>query len=203
LQYIANDKSERLKNLLNTSFDLFLKQLVAGKITINKESSMQLHYSNLIHRLGDIICIEPREIFNIELESAYEKKNIDITCGYDDVKAAIELKCFRKKSNRPMDIDMYDVLKDIERLYSYHGFAIKKFICITDDNRYSAANHTGHAGSVNIGNGVIYKKDFDIEPSWIDKWKDKSRDRAIIFPNDVVFNWDKLGDWYFLNIDLI
>jgi hypothetical protein len=122
---IPTNKEERLRLLLNTSFELFLKQLVTGKITINKESSMQLHYSNLVHRLGDIICIEPSEIFSIELESDYDKKNIDITCGFDNIRAAIELKCFRIKSNRPLDTDMYDVLKDIERLYSYEGFKIK------------------------------------------------------------------------------
>jgi hypothetical protein len=200
---IPDSKKERLQILLNTSFELFMKQLTSGKININKEASMQLHYSNLIHRLGDIICIEPREVFNIELETAYDKKNIDITCGFDDVRAAIELKCFRKKSNRPLDTDMYDVLKDIERLYSYKGFSISKFICLTDDKRYISTSHTGHAGSVSIGDGVVYRKGTVIEPSWIDMWKDKSRDKSISFPKDVVINWNKFGEWYYLNIDLI
>ena len=47
------------------------------------------------------------------METNYEKKSIDIVCILGEMKAAIELKCFMKASNRAKDLDCYDVLLDI------------------------------------------------------------------------------------------
>ena len=127
-----------------------------------------------------MLCIMPDEIFNIELESKYDRSNIDIVCSYGDVKAAVELKCFKKSSNRATDLDMYDVFKDIYRLQSFEGFQVKKFICLTDNLYYVTGKHTGHAGSVSIRNGVQHRAGYSVIPSWIGLWKNRSRDKELL-----------------------
>jgi len=193
---------ERVKQLLDHSWLFYLQRIAAGKIVINKEASLQLHYASIIKTLGDVYCISPSESFSIELESKQGKINIDICCSIGDTKAAVELKCFRKSSNRASDTDMYDVLKDVTRLQALESFDVKKFICLTDNPYYANGAHAGHAGSVTIKDGFSYGKDAEISASWVGTWKDKSRDIPISFNSKVTFQWNLLGDWYFLDIDI-
>ena len=116
---IAIDSLEnRMRWMLATAWEICLQRIASGRISINKESSLQLHYAYILAQLGELSCIEPGETFKIELETHHAGKNIDIWCALSDCEAAIESKCFRKSSNRATDIDMYDVLKDISRLES-------------------------------------------------------------------------------------
>lgn len=131
---VPDSAKDRLDNVLTLSWNLIFQKILNNKLVINKESSLQLHLSRLILDIGNAYCIKPNESFFIEMETKYENKSIDIVCGINNIKAAIELKCFMKASNRSKDLDCYDVLKDIERLQSYEGFLIKKFICLTDIN---------------------------------------------------------------------
>lgn len=148
MRNIPISPTERLSFVLDFAWQIFFEKVTTGRIKINKESSMQLHYSVILHGLGELMCLQPKETFTTELESSYGKKNIDIACSYDEVKGAVELKCFRKKSNRATDIDMYDVLKDIDRLLSYDDFKVRKFICLTDNPYYAHSNHSGKASAV-------------------------------------------------------
>ncbi len=201
-QEIPKLKVERLGYVLDLAWAIFIEKIVTGRLKINKESSMQLHYSAILNGLGELMCIEPKEIFEIELESVHDKQNIDIICSYGDIKAAVELKCFRKASKRATDTDMYDVLKDIERLLSYEDFQVKRFICLTDNRYYSDSNHSGNAGVVSIKNGKKYSKDVPIKPSWAGKWGNTSRDEPIVFNKDISFNWEMKNCWYFLKMKL-
>jgi hypothetical protein len=197
---VPNSKEDRLSFLLDFAWQILFERICSGRTKINKESSLQLHYSVVIHGLGEVLCISPNEEFRIELESSYKKKNIDIVCAFDDIKAAIELKCFRKSSNRATDTDMYDVLLDLARLHSYSDFKVKRFFCLTDNAYYPNAPHSGHAGSVSIRNGVSYAKGVSIAPSWAGKWSHKGRDNPIVMQEDVSFNWSEKDGWYFLKI---
>jgi hypothetical protein len=95
---IANDipvsKTARLDFIIDLSWKIFFGKITSGRIKINKESSMQLHYSSILKTIGETLCILPGETFSLELESSHGGKNLDITCSFDNVKAAIELKCF-------------------------------------------------------------------------------------------------------------
>lgn len=93
------DHKERLNYVLDLAWDILIKRLSLGRIKVNKESSMQLHYAALISSLGELMCIQKSDVFTIELEHSFQNKNIDIVCYYNDVKAAIELKCFKQSSN--------------------------------------------------------------------------------------------------------
>jgi len=195
-------KEQRLIRILDSSWDILSQRIATGRVKINKEASLQLHYSSILLAHGELLCIAPDETFLIELESANEKKSIDIVCSLGDTKAAVELKCFRKASSRAMDYDMYDVLCDLERLASYAGFAVRKFICITDNPSYVKSRHSGHAGSVTIRDGTFYNGGTIIVPSWIGAWKDSSRDRAVTLAKDVLFDWSENRGWYSLSITL-
>lgn len=199
---IPIDKAARLSYIIDLAWDIFFQRICSGRIAVNKEASMQLHLSTILHGLGEMLCIMPNETFNIELESKYDRSNIDIVCSYGDIRAALELKCFKKASNRATDLDMYDVFKDIYRLQNFEGFQVKKFICLTDNPYYATGEHTGHASSVSIRNSIQHKAGYVVTPSWIGLWKDKSRDKELVLTQDTTFNWIQQAKWYYLNINL-
>lgn len=196
------DHRDRLNHVLDLAWNIFIKRLALGRIKVNKESSMQLHYASLINSLGELMCIDKDDVFTIELEHSYHGKNVDIVCYYNNFKAAVELKCFKKSSNRATDTDMYDVLKDIERLLDFEDFAVKRFLCLTDNPYYMNGEHSGHAESVSISHGTLYVTENPIISSWAGKWKDKSRDRTLHFNKDIGFEWFQENEWYFLNMRL-
>jgi hypothetical protein len=191
----------RLNQTIDTAWEILFERIVSGCIKINKESSMQLHLSKIIFDLGNIYCILPNENFEIEMETNYENKSIDIVCQLGEVKAAIELKCFRKASNRAKEIDCYDSLIDIERLQQFTGFQLKKFICLTDNKYYSERAQTGHGKTVSLRNGTIYPMHTEIIPGWVDKWK-INRDKPIVFNKDIRCDWTTRSDWHFWKVDI-
>ena len=195
-------QAQRLTRILDESWEILAQRIATGRVSINKEASLQLHYSSILLSYGELFCVEPREIFTIELESASGRKSIDIACALGDTRAAIELKCFRKASNRACDIDMYDVWYDLERLLSYQEFAVRKFICLTDNPYYVSGAHSGHAGSVSIRDGTILQIGSKIAPSWAGKWKDKSRDRCLTLATRVELHWSQNRGWYSLVVTL-
>lgn len=192
----------RIGSILSQAWKICIQRIASGRIVINKEASLQLHYAYILTQIGELACIDDDEKFRIELESRYDAKNIDVSCSLGDCKAAVELKCFRKDSNRPLDIDMYDVLKDISRLESYSHVQFRRFICLTDVRRYTKPFLKGHAVSVSIADGKKYQKGKSIIPSWSGKWKDKTRDSNIVPQNDLKFDWCKIGTWYYLFIEV-
>lgn len=199
---IIDNPVSRLSWVLATAWEICLQRISSGRIAINKESSLQLHYAYILVQMGELACIGPDDAFKIELETNHEGKNIDTWCALCDCEAAIELKCFRKRSNRAKDIDMYDVLKDISRLESYSHVNLRRFVCLTDNPYYTNGVHKGHAGLVSIGNGKRYPKELPIQPSWAGKWKDSSRDAEIIFKADVEFSWRNVGVWNYMFMEV-
>jgi hypothetical protein len=198
---ISTNQNARLNQVIETAWEILFERIVSGQLLINKESSLQLHLSKLIFELGNIYCILPNEHFEIQMETTYQKKSIDIVCSLGSTKAAIELKCFRKASNRAKEIDCYDALKDVERLQNYEGFDIRKFICLTDNKYYPERAQTGHGKTVTLKHGTIYPSDVEILPGWAHLWKVK-RDKAIIFNKEIKCDWVSRPNWHFLKIDI-
>lgn len=195
------EQLSRLHKIINLAWEILFERIVSRRQIINKESSLQLHLSKLIFDIGNIYCIIPNEKFEIEMETNYERKSIDIVCILGETKAAIELKCFMKASNRAKDLDCYDVLIDIERLQNFSGFQIRKFICLTNNKYYSTTIQKGHGKSVSLKHGTIYKANLEIIPGWADKWKVK-RDKSIILNSDIECTWESKNDWYFLKVEI-
>lgn len=199
---VPTSKIDRLNFIIDLSWKIFFEKITSGRIKINKESSMQLHYSSILNTIGDLLCILPGETFSLELESSHGRKNLDITCRFDDTSAAIELKCFRKFSNRAQDLDMYDVLVDITRLNGLDDFEVKRFICLTDHEKYPNGKHGGYSETFSIAHGTEYKSGDVLTPPWVGKWKDKSRDHAITVPKDITFNWVEKDGWFYFLLDV-
>ena len=59
---------KKMGHVLDLSWEVLFRRILSGRIQINKESSMQLHYSSIIHELGELLCLSPSEAFAIELE---------------------------------------------------------------------------------------------------------------------------------------
>lgn len=185
-QQIIPSKVERLARAIDFSWSICVQRIASERIRINKESSLQLHLGAIIKELGELACVERDEKFTIELETKYERQSIDILCSLDDVHAAIELKCFRKASNRATDTDMYDVLNDLVRLESYRHVTLRRFICLTDNEYYPKGTHSGHANSVSIRHEKEYRGSEPINCSWRGLWKDKSRDKELVLTQNQV-----------------
>lgn len=198
----STNQLDRLNHVINTAWEILFERIISGKLTINKESSLQLHFSKLIFELGNCYCLFPGEVFEIEMETKYDKRSIDIVCSLGSTTAAIELKCFMKASNRATDLDSYDALVDIERLHSYNGFHIKKFICLTNNKYYPQKDVTGYGKSVMLKHGTVYPANEAIIPGWAGKWK-VGCDRAILIPNEVNCNWISKNDWHYWKADVI
>lgn len=195
-----SNPKQRISYLINESWQIFFQRIVSGKQKINKEASLQLQLARILNDLGNAYCILPDETFQLELETGYNGKNIDITCRLGEVKAAIELKCFIKSSNRAKDLDMYDALKDIERLESFDEFDIKFFFCLTDNKYYAEYTQKGKASSVTLKNGTVYQANKEIIPAWAGEWK-VNRDKSIIFKKEIICNWISCNGWYYLQIN--
>lgn len=191
-------EKDRLSFALDLAWKILLARTESRRMRINKESSMQLHYASILHVLGETFCTRPDERFSIELESGVAGKSIDLTCVLGTARAAVEMKCFRKSSKRAVDTDMYDVLKDISRLCSCPDFQIRRFICLTDNPYYVNGKHDGHASVVTIKDGTVYASGTDINPTWIGKWKDSSRDHPLHIGTEITLNWSKVEGWYSL-----
>lgn len=195
---IAEDVNIRHEHIIKEAWQILFSRIVSGRQPINKEASMQLQLARILQDLGNVYCINPDEGFTIELETGIGRQNVDITCQLGESKAAIELKCFRKQSNRAKDLDMYDVLKDIQRLDNYSDYQLKYFICLTDNSYYANYKHKGKAGSVSTRNGSQYPADIAITPDWQGQWKVK-RDDSITLLKDLEFKWIERDGWFYFD----
>lgn len=201
------DPGERLDMLLDMSWEVFFAQVVSGRTKVNREASMQLHLAGIIGDLGKSFCVLPEEFFHIEMETRIHKANVDITCCLQNAtagsaKAALELKCFRKDSKRATDLDLYDSLKDIERLDSYPDLDTRRFICLTDNTYYAygTPGPESYAAKVTIRDGTCYPAGSIIIPPWKGSWKDTSRDKDISIAQDLNLRWTTVKGWSYLYV---
>ncbi len=67
IQALTQDPVERLALALDMGWQVFYQRVAYGRVKINKESSMQLHYASVLHSLGDVFCLPPEETFTIAL----------------------------------------------------------------------------------------------------------------------------------------
>ena len=117
------------------------------KYAVELEAPFQLHFGGILKLVGELYCIERREIFFVDLESKVKitgkHKYIDIICGFirgeKEYKTAIELK-FKTLSQSAEDLGAMEIYKDIyylENLVEHNNsFQSAYFLMITDDHRY-------------------------------------------------------------------
>ena len=133
MNLLTGSFEERLRKSISFAWQVFREKTGANLLSINKEASMQLHYSYILQQVIPHICFHKDESVKIELETGEKindrSREIDLvlegvnTCGKHH-KIAVEMKCYRTvaSSSRPRgatDIFMKDVYGDLNLLEEY------------------------------------------------------------------------------------
>lgn len=95
--------SDRVNWVIELAWNITIQKIANKEITINKEASLQMHYSTILKTLLDLIKFSPKEKATIELETNViidgKPYIIDILISYTDgitsEKHSIELKCYK------------------------------------------------------------------------------------------------------------
>lgn len=127
---------ERLRKSISFAWNVFAEKVGTGAIHINKEASMQLHYSYILQQIIPLICFDDDECVKIELETSVKVqgkcREIDLVIlasnKVSNHRIAVEMKCYREYASSggkrgATDIFMKDVYEDLHLLESYCNLA--------------------------------------------------------------------------------
>ena len=133
MNLLTGSFEDRLRKSISFAWQVFMGKTDANLVPINKEASMQLHYSYILQQVIPLICFHEDESVKIELETGVNindrSREIDLVLeGVDTCskryKIAVEMKCYRTfaSSGKPRgatDIFMKDVYGDLNLLEEY------------------------------------------------------------------------------------
>ena len=132
MNMLTGSFEERLRKSISFAWQVFREKTGANLLPINKEASMQLHYSYILQQVIPLICFHKDESVKIELETGVKindrSREIDLVLKGADShgchKIAVEMKCYRTfaSSGKPRgatDIFMKDVYGDLNLLEEY------------------------------------------------------------------------------------
>jgi hypothetical protein len=197
----------RAKSIVDLCWDSFSAKVGCGLISINKEASMQLEFAYLLKQSLNLAIHQSNESVNIELETS-----INIPIGYkecdiviklskeEDIRfIPIELKChkqFQPNGNptggytqfrRHVHTDLYL----LEQYALLESFTTGISLVMTDFNGIVNRNGFWESNICNgttIQNGIIANNNYQqTEPTTL--------------TNNYVFNWQQVGDFYFLKLE--
>ena len=130
----ADSLSQRLHQAISLAWAVFSEQVGHKRLPINKEASMQLHYSYLLKSMLPLVLHRPGEEAHIELESGVlvdeRTREVDLKLTGSGPKErhtiAVEMKCYRRltASGKPRgatDIFRKDVYEDLALLERYRS----------------------------------------------------------------------------------
>jgi len=136
MQTLTGDFEERLRKSISFAWAIFSEKVGSGLLHINKEASMQLHYSYILQQVLPLISFKSSESAKIELETGVRvqgrSREIDLvllgTNESKEYKIAVEMKCYREYASSggkrgATDIFMKDVYEDMHLLESYCNLA--------------------------------------------------------------------------------
>ena len=146
---------DRMKEILNASWKVFKWQFVNKAFVrdIGSEASFQFHFASIIKSIGDMY-VSPKEMFYVDIETKWNNKKIDITCGFCEsgeklplYNCAIELKFKRKRDSKgTFSADrIFKMYRDIDYLERETGvkgndkdsyYSEGRFYLITDNSSY-------------------------------------------------------------------
>ena len=147
---------DRMKEILNASWKVFKWQFVNKAFVrdIGSEASFQFHFASIIKSIGDMY-VSPEEMFYVDIETKWNNKKIDITCGFCEpgekrqplYNCAIELKFKRKRDSKgTFSADrIFKMYRDIDYLERETGvkgndkdscYSEGRFYLITDNSSY-------------------------------------------------------------------
>lgn len=155
LKLVSNDCRSRMNEILNASWKVFKWQFINKAFVngITSEASFQFHFASIIKSIGDMY-VSPEEMFYVDIETKWNNKKIDITCGFCGpgekqplYNCAIELKFKRKRDSKgTFSADrIYKMYRDIDYLERETGvkgndkdscYSEGRFYLITDNSSY-------------------------------------------------------------------
>lgn len=155
LKLVSNDCRSRMDEILSESWKVFKWQFINKAFVngITSEASFQFHLASIIKSIGDMY-VSPEEMFYVDIETKWNNKKIDITCGFCGpgekqplYNCAIELKFKRKRDSKgTFSADrIFKMYRDIDYLERETGvkgndkdscYSEGRFYLITDNSSY-------------------------------------------------------------------
>ena len=209
---IEIDIKSRLSEIVNISWNIFLNHYINKKYTILLESPFQLHFSEILSRIGNLYCLKREEHFFVDLEVKNTEINngryyIDIVCGIirgeKEYKIALELK-FKTLQQSAEDLGVMEFYKDIyslEKIISKGDYLFGVFLAMTNNNRYVKKPSRGLKMVFNTHNKsfIVPKKEYKyFETKTGEKFYNDYG--SFKFKQKHQFNWKKHKDNYFLKM---
>jgi hypothetical protein len=194
----------RIESVLDISWRILKSRLRDERHLITTEAPFQHHFAHIISTIGESHCTKREDIFHVDLETKCEgikgkRKYIDITCGFTNQNAscAIELK-FKTNRQGAQDHGRIDAFVDIEalELVCDEKFNIGRFYMITDSTAYIKQSKKGVGTKFTTHDGALLKPD-------VYQYASKGREEVVVtLNNQYELEWEKIGKWYFLEIDI-
>jgi hypothetical protein len=209
------DKESQIKlteEIIETAYRLLTHKLAFGGLVARNESAFQMEFGHILKTLGQLYEFKLEDKFHLEFETSISlnqtssksnstRARIDLLIKYQDEKntttAAIELKFFKKENHREPN-NRYDVFKDLANLelYKKHNIDTCYFILATDHaHYYNQENYSPDTADFDFRNGKSYKAG-----TVLNYKTDKPYGPDISLNQDYAFEWDKIGDLYFLKL---
>ena len=201
---IPVDYKKRLDHVMILSWKIFKSQFINKRHYISTEAPFQHHFADIIRQVGNLHCLTREDVFLVDLEIQCKNiksktKYFDISCEFlNQLACFIELK-FKKSSQGAQDHGRIDMYVDIEalELICTEKNAIGKFYAITDSKPYINQSKVGVGTIFPTHHGHITEAN---KRFWCDS---KGREKVVVnLRNSYTFNWDKIGNWYFLEITI-
>lgn len=215
---VLKSRQELLMEIINKSFEILLAQIHHGRIVIENEIDLQLHYSYLLKNIGELHQFSLDDFFSIKLEVPFlskvqliksnsERAKIDIMLCLTDrtglnspVSCAIELKYFKAVNQREPN-NRYDAFADIKNLETYVeegtvDFGV--FLLGTDHTHYvSKQTYSSYTADFDMRDSSFYKAQKKLvyktnKPYGID----------IELRNDYHFEWTEISGKWFLMVKI-
>lgn len=209
---IIENKQGDLKmaeEIIERAYELLIRKLGAGGICVRNEMAFQIELGSILRILGNMYEFSPEDKFFLDFESYIDLKRIsnksgknrarvDILIRYKSIKAAIELKFFKKENHREPN-NRYDVFNDLSNLENYKesGIDLCYFMLGTDHTHYvdPKIRYSQDTGDFDFRDGVKYEKSKLLEYR-----TDKPYGSPICLKQDYSFNWDIISKLNFLKV---
>lgn len=210
---IPADPELRMAALLDTAWAMFIDRFVAGRHEIRTEAPFQLHFAALLAQLGQLYCLDSKDIFRVDVERTYPTKAngslkyVDIVCEAEwwtagvrrSVTAPIEMK-FKTARQGAQDhgrIDAYVDIEAVERVVASVPIGVGRFYMITDCGTYTRRS--------SIGVGTVFPTHDGCVAGPCTGLGTNSKGRQSVkvsIRGSYPFNWHPRAGWWFLAIPI-
>lgn len=211
-EFVTSESFEvRLRQVISVAWHVFARKVGGGLIPINKEASMQLQYAYVLKQLLPLTLHHKGETAELELEIGVKtsagSNNIDIllrgTSPSEDIRIAIEMKCYRKLAasggtRGAHDIFMKDVYEDLAILEEYIALRhASRGVALVMNDLPRFVNPTVKAGkcwAYDISDGHTFPGGQISVPIG-------GKNVFVDLRNSYTFNWAKFGSIWFSEIE--